>query len=519
MFLPKQDGGMGIRNFEIFNRALLAKQAWRLITMPNSFMTRVLKAKYFPTTSFMEANEHSNISFTWRSILSVKNLISKGLCRVIGDGRTTNMWHDPWVPGLPECRVQRGVREGVMSEYRGVHELMLDGHWNVELLDEVFNGEESRAIQRIPLPRHDSKDEWMWYHNANGKFSVRSAYFIELHSSQSSKPSSSSPHRSKIWKYLWSANVPQKVKMFGWRMLRNALPVRANLASRGMKVNKVCERCGEADETLDHMFMRCVESTRVWYASPLRLEPDKVKGGSVRDWVEALLAHKQEAVWWELFWMLCWGIWKGRNAWVFEQKKYVFMEVVERAVRGVWEFQKEPDSIQRNVLGGEMEVRWNAPREGVYKLNTDAAIIKEVGIGMGGVVRDEEGDVMLATCCGLRGISDVDIAEALSARHGLQIASEAGLRNLVLEVDCKKLFLYLSEKIHEISPFGKIVSDIIEFASHCSCISFSHVKRQGNKVAHLLAQLCKSDMELRVWIDEAPVEVASAVLLDKASES
>lgn len=67
-------------------------------------------------------------------------------------------------------------------------------------------------------------------------------------------------------------------------------------------------------------------------------------------------------------------------------------------------------------------------------------MIKDVGIGMGGVVRDEEGDVLLATCCGMRGIEEVVIAEALSARHGVQIAVEAGLRNLVLEVDSKKLF-------------------------------------------------------------------------------
>lgn len=112
---------------------------------------------------------------------------------------------------------------------------------------------------------------------------------------------------------------------------------------------------------------------------------------------------------------------------------------------------------------------------------------------------------------------DIDIAEALSARHGVQIAVEAGLRNLVVEVDCKKLFTYLSGKIYEMSPFGKIVSDIIEYGSQCSCISFSHVKRQGNKVAHLLAQMCKSDMELRVWTEEAPIEVASAVMVDKVS--
>jgi hypothetical protein len=91
---PKSHGGIGFRNLHIFNKALLARQAWRLIQFPDSLCARLLKARYYPYANLLDTAFIQNPSPTWQGISFGLDLLKKGAIWRIGSGTSVRIFRD-----------------------------------------------------------------------------------------------------------------------------------------------------------------------------------------------------------------------------------------------------------------------------------------------------------------------------------------------------------------------------------------------------------------------------------------
>lgn len=235
---PKREGGLGFRDIEIFNQALLGKQVWHILQAPNCLMARVLKARYFPDSSILTASQKKKSSYSWKSILFGRELVAKGMRVVIGNGSTTRMWLDPWIPYHPP-RPPRSLN-GLRSDTSVTAFMNSDkSNWDVGKLEAVVVPEDIDKILQIKLSSKAKMDLLGWNYNEDGIYTVKSGYWLSTHlldQENGLQTYGDANVKHKIWK----TDVPTKLKHFLWKLLSKALATGNNLKRRHVVRDSQC---------------------------------------------------------------------------------------------------------------------------------------------------------------------------------------------------------------------------------------------------------------------------------------
>ena len=173
-------GGLGFRELQKFNIALLAKQFWRLMNCKDSLLFKVFSPKFFPTGNILEASEKTRGSFAWRSIMQAKDLILAGSSWRVGNGQKIPIRNSNWLPEEGHRRIISPL-SNIPPDSR-VSELIMGAppEWDCEKIQAAFLPYDTDAILQIPLSSRSPPDKLIWHATKNGKYSVRSGYHLLL---------------------------------------------------------------------------------------------------------------------------------------------------------------------------------------------------------------------------------------------------------------------------------------------------------------------------------------------------
>ncbi|XP_013595032.1 PREDICTED: uncharacterized protein LOC106303259 [Brassica oleracea var. oleracea] len=172
--LPKALGGMGFKDLECFNQAMLAKQAWKILNRPQCLLARFLKSIYFDGGEFLSAPLGGRPSFAWRSLLFGRDLLQKGLQHRVGNGQCTRVWLDKWVDD-PVVGLRAPWIKNITFDVNLRADSLIDSElrrWNQQKLGELFVQSDVEIITRNQPVCHKD-DFFTWTHNKSGQLSVK----------------------------------------------------------------------------------------------------------------------------------------------------------------------------------------------------------------------------------------------------------------------------------------------------------------------------------------------------------
>ncbi|XP_028127279.1 uncharacterized protein LOC114323799 [Camellia sinensis] len=258
--MSKEQGGLGVRRLVLFNLALLGKWLWRFVEERERLWRRVVVAKF-------------------------------------------------------------GVDRGVLVSAMRVEEGQLRV-WNVQLRRDVQDWELDQLVDLLGflydlhLGQADN-DALVWdCPRAKGIFTVSSFYgaLVEdkcvFHGTL-----------VYLWKSVWVPGTPSKVAFFVWTASLGRILTIDNLIRRGHILVNWCCLCGQVAESIDHLFIHCSVSSRLWMLVVAIFAMVWVQPGSLfvvlQSWVGGSVGKRRRKAWILALRYLLWLIWLERNRRVF----------------------------------------------------------------------------------------------------------------------------------------------------------------------------------------------------------
>ena len=194
----------------------------------------------------------------------------------VGDRSSIKIKFDRWIPNYPAHRVLHSASVDVDVDDWFISELIdQDLHWwKRDLMSTIFHREDMDAICRIPLSRRQVGDSIFWVHIRNGGYSVKSGYHVacEVLKHEGWAECSCGGDMQQVWQALWKMRVPNKIKIFGWRVFHGILPTWFNLGKKKIIRESVCPICTRLPENELHVFWEYPTAQDVWAGSRIKIQ-------------------------------------------------------------------------------------------------------------------------------------------------------------------------------------------------------------------------------------------------------
>uniref|UniRef100_A0A803P400 Reverse transcriptase domain-containing protein n=1 Tax=Cannabis sativa TaxID=3483 RepID=A0A803P400_CANSA len=416
-----------------------------------------------------------------------KELLKMGIRKSIGDGTTTSIFNERWIPDYGQISYLAHLSDGISK----VSDLITPSHqWDVPYIDSIFPPDISQAIQSITLIPIPYPDTFYWPFTPHGNYTVNSGYHLAHNLNHKHDPSPSHTTDTQTWwKTLWTQPIPSKTKHFIWRAYYDILPTSLNLQKRKTITTSTCCRCSNQTESLEHALFRCGTIQKVWKLTNLFTFVSKYITLTCRD-ILHLASIELKANEFQFFLCLLWKIWHCRNEFLHHRRIVAPVLLLHTTADFLEQYQKNNTQQHSFKASSRAELINNDTISSYHlKLTVDAAQnVTANKTGLGFALYNSNGDRIMTVASPWNGTQPPLLMEA----HGLYYAlSWCQKHNIVPDLilsDCKYLVDYVCKNDMYHLLLNRFAKSIKSLLSSLPNATFRHIPRKENEDAHCLAK-------------------------------
>ncbi|GJV63641.1 hypothetical protein Tco_1474469 [Tanacetum coccineum] len=258
MCLPMDEGGLGIRRLDIFNKALMVTHIWKLLSMKESLWVKWIHTYKLRGRNFWDYPLRGNMSWGWRKILQLRLIIREFIKFKIGDGATASVWFDKRSEGDPLANTvsSRDIFRAGLDFSTKVRDVILHGTWNwPSYLCAKYPNLSMLVVLNI---MENTPDRLVWQ-NVQGidkPFSVTQVW------------SSLLPRNLKVpwFDVVWYSYCISRHALTLWLIVKQRLKTQDRIYSweASSSLLNLFPLCDLQPDSHDHLFFECSFSQHIW---------------------------------------------------------------------------------------------------------------------------------------------------------------------------------------------------------------------------------------------------------------
>jgi hypothetical protein len=197
-----------------------------------------------------------------------------------------------------------------------------------------------------------------------------------------------------------------------------------------MSTAATCSRCGEEDETILHCMLDCCFSKNVWHEMGFT-DPLFFSDQNAHSWVNITATGPRSAC----FLATLWWVWRHRNLMCLNNETWPLFRITSN-IRNTADGNIKSFHQSGRIAHPKRFVKWNCHNHSGTILNVDDSCLgTPIRAGFGGIFRNTHGFYLAGFSRHIPNSSDILLAELTAIFHGLRLAIDMGLDELVCYSD------------------------------------------------------------------------------------